>query len=467
MSSKAAIYDDLQQFTTQQKKNSGFDTVVKNSTFYLSVLFGLTAIIIYFYLTALANTQVRETAIKNAQVYLHALAEFRSLYTSEVVVKVKNHGTSHGIEITHDYKDKKDAIPLPATLSMMLGSRLGGSESGVSSRLYSPYPFPWRVADQGLNDDFSRQAWQALQSDSSRSYYSFEMYKGKMSLRYARADIMTPSCIGCHNSHADTPKDDWKAGEVRGVLEIITPIDSDIGSVNTMIQHTLLLLILILFLALVGIRSVMRKLNVRSLEARQLAVQAAEINHKLELEVSYRKEAQQKLLEMSLTDGLTGIANRRKFDQELLAEWRRAKRDGTYLSLIMLDVDEFKAYNDNYGHQSGDGVLSSLATAISAKVQRITDHFCRYGGEEFVLLLANTPSCEAQKLAEKVRVCAEQLALEHNYSTTAKVVTISLGLATFQPAEGKSYDELVKAADVALYAAKDAGRNRLAVHQVD
>ena len=467
MSSKAAMYDDLQQFTTENKKKSGFDSVVKNSTFYLSVLFGLTAIIIYFYLTALANTQVRDTAIKNAQMYLQALAEFRSLYTSEVVVKVKNHGSSHGIQITHDYQNKKDAIPLPATLSMMLGSRLGGSESGVSSRLYSAYPFPWRVADQGLNDKFSLQAWQALQSDPSRSYYSFEVYKGKMSLRYARADVMTESCIGCHNSHADSPKIDWKVGDVRGVLEIITPIDSDIGSANSMIQHTLLLLILILFLALVGISSVMRKLNVRSFEASQLALQAAEINHKLELEVSYRKEAQQKLLQMSLTDGLTGVANRRKFDQELLAEWRRAKRDGTDLSLIMLDVDEFKAYNDNYGHQSGDEVLSALAAAISVKVQRITDHFCRYGGEEFVLLLANTSSREAQKMAEKVRLCVEQLALQHSYSNTSKVVTISLGLATFNPAAGSSYDELIKAADVALYAAKDAGRNRLDVHQTD
>ncbi|MCJ8297472.1 MAG: diguanylate cyclase [Pseudomonadales bacterium] len=467
MSSKAALYDDLQQFTTKNKKKSGFDTVVKNSTYYLSVLFGLTAVIIYFYLNALANTQVRDTAIKNAQVYLHALAEFRSLYTSEVVVKVKNHGTSHGIEITHDYKDKENAIPLPATLSMMLGSRLGGSESGVSSRLYSPYPFPWRVADQGLNDEFSRQAWLALQADSSRSYYSFEVYKGKMSLRYARADIMQESCVGCHNSHTDTPKNDWKIGDVRGVLEIITPIDSDIGSVNSMIQHTLLLLILILFLALMGIRSVMKKLNVRSIEARQLAVQAAQINQKLELEVSYRKEAQQKLLEMSLTDGLTGVANRRKFDQELLAEWRRAKRDGTDLSLIMLDVDEFKAYNDNYGHQSGDEVLSALAVAINDNVQRITDHFCRYGGEEFVLLLANTSSQEAQQLAKKVRLCVEQLALQHSYSKTSKVVTISLGLATLKPAAGSCAEELIKAADVALYAAKDAGRNRLEVHQSD
>ncbi|MCJ8340966.1 MAG: diguanylate cyclase [Pseudomonadales bacterium] len=467
MSSKAAVYDDLQQFTTKNKKKSGFDTVVKNSTYYLSVLFGLTAVVIYFYLNALANTQVRDTAIKNAQVYLHALAEFRSLYTSEVVVKVKNHGTSHGIEITHDYKDKENAIPLPATLSMMLGSRLGGSESGVSSRLYSPYPFPWRVSDQGLNDDFSRQAWLALQADSSRSYYSFEVYKGKMSLRYARADIMQASCVGCHNSHTDTPKNDWKIGDVRGVLEIITPIDSDIGSVNSMIQHTLLLLILILFLALMGIRSVMKKLNVRSIEARQLAVQAAQINRKLELEVSYRKDAQQKLLEMSLTDGLTGVANRRKFDQELLAEWRRAKRDGTDLSLIMLDVDEFKAYNDNYGHQSGDEILSALAVAISDKVQRITDHFCRYGGEEFVLLLANTSSKEAQQLAEKVRLCVEQLALQHRYSETSKVVTISLGLATLKPAAGSCAEELIKAADVALYAAKDAGRNRLEVHQGD
>ncbi|MCJ8337401.1 MAG: diguanylate cyclase [Pseudomonadales bacterium] len=461
MSTKAPINESAKQPGLTGTKLFNFDLVIKHSTFCLSALFSLTAITIFFYLNSLASIQVRETAIKNAEVYLQTLAEFRALYTSEVVLNAKK----HGIEITHDYKNKEGAIPLPATLSMMLGNRIGGSTNGVSSRLYSPYPFPWREDDNGLNDSFSRQAWQALTADPKRSFYRFEEYQGKISLRYARADIMQPSCVGCHNAHEDTPKNDWKIGDVRGVLEIITPIDTDIGSADTMIKHTLALLIAILVLALVGIRWVMGKLNLRSIEAKQLTEQGIEINNQLVSEVNYRKEAQQQLLEMSLTDGLTGVANRRKFDQELASEWRRAKRDGTQLSLIMLDVDEFKAYNDNYGHQSGDDVLCSLAAAMSGSAQRATDNFCRYGGEEFVLLIANSSSEEAQLMAEKLRVCVEQLALPHNYSNTSNLVTVSLGLATFKPADGHSGIDLLKAADVALYAAKDQGRNRFTIYQ--
>ena len=455
MSTKVPINECRQPPELKPKKLINFDFVIRHSTSCLSILFSLTAITIFFYLNSLANHQVRDTAIKNAEIYLQTLAEFRALYTSEVVLNAKK----HGIEITHDYKNKEGAIPLPATLSMMLGSRIGGSTNGVSSRLYSAYPFPWRGKDTGLNDNFSRQAWQALLVDPKRSFYRFEEYQGKMSLRYARADIMQPSCVGCHNSHKDSPKIDWKTGDVRGVLEIITPIDTDIGSADTMIEHTLALLISILVLALVGIRAVMSKLNLRSIEAKQLTEQGIVINNKLVSEVNYRKKAQQQLLEMSLTDGLTGVANRRKFDQELAIEWRRAKRDTSDLSLIMLDVDEFKAYNDNYGHQAGDDVLCSLSAAMSSQAQRATDHFCRYGGEEFVLLIAGSSIEEAQLMAEKLRTCVEQLALVHKYSSTSNVVTISLGLATFKPAEGNSAIDLLKAADIALYAAKDGGRN--------
>jgi len=187
----------------------------------------------------------------------------------------------------------------------------------------------------------------------------------------------------------------------------------------------------------------------------------------LEKTVSDRTKELEHLLEISLTDGLTGVANRRKFDQELKNEWRRAMRDGTSLSLILLDIDEFKPYNDNYGHPSGDEVLRTLSAAMNSIIQRATDHFCRYGGEEFVLLIANTSAPEALVMAEKLRACVELLALPHEYSNTNTVVTISLGLATFTPTDGHSEDDLLKAADMALYAAKDAGRNCVKLYHTE
>ena len=213
------------------------------------------------------------------------------------------------------------------------------------------------------------------------------------------------------------------------------------------------------------IDQVVESINAMNLEVHNSYGEINNLTKVLENKVSEQKKELDSALEISLTDGLTGVANRRKFDKELASEWRRAKRDGTDLSLILLDIDEFKAYNDNYGHPSGDDVLCSLSAAMNSHALRATDHFCRYGGEEFVLLTANSSSEEAQLMAEKLRVCVEVLALPHNYSNTSSVVTISLGLATFKPSEGGNGIDLLKAADVALYAAKDNGRNRVKLFQ--
>jgi signal transduction histidine kinase len=129
-----------------------------------------------------------------------------------------------GIEVTHDYKTKEGAIPLPATLSMLLGQRIGEHASGTQSRLYSPYPFPWRRNGGGLRDQFAEQAWHYLQQNPDKPFHRFEDFQGRRVLRYATADLMRPSCVNCHNSHADSPKKDWKEGDVRGVLEVVFPM---------------------------------------------------------------------------------------------------------------------------------------------------------------------------------------------------------------------------------------------------
>lgn len=160
-------------------------------------------------------------ALQNASLYAQALAEFRTLYTSEVVQTVRN----QGIEVSHDYAIKAGAIPLPATLSMLLGARIGAHESGAQSRLYSPYPFPWRRQDGGLQDAFGHEAWNALRTNPGQPVYRFEDVQGRRFLRYATADLMRSSCVDCHNTHPASPKTDWQPGDVRGVLEVMLPVD--------------------------------------------------------------------------------------------------------------------------------------------------------------------------------------------------------------------------------------------------
>lgn len=168
------------------------------------------------------------------------------------------------------------------------------------------------------------------------------------------------------------------------------------------------------------------------------------------------------LVEHSIVDTLTSIANRRYFEKHLDAEWRRARRNNTPLSLIMIDVDYFKLYNDNYGHLNGDKCLRDIAQALQSGIKRPTDLVARYGGEEFAILLPETELEGAAMLAETLRQQIINLALPHAYSTVNNTVTISLGVATVIPRH-TSANILVEKADKALYRAKRNGRNRVAL----
>ena len=175
------------------------------------------------------------------------------------------------------------------------------------------------------------------------------------------------------------------------------------------------------------------------------------------------KKANKKLERLSYLDGLTGISNRRHFDILLSEEWRRCERDKKCLSLVITDIDFFKRYNDTYGHQQGDDCLKQVAATLDAVAQRPGDLTARYGGEEFVLVLSNTDSQNALMLAERYRNAIVSLRIPHHNSDASEYVTLSLGLATMTPSDGLSPQDLIEAADKALYIAKEKGRNRVSI----
>ena len=169
----------------------------------------------------------------------------------------------------------------------------------------------------------------------------------------------------------------------------------------------------------------------------------------------------QQLEALSNSDGLMGIANRRYFDTRLNMEWRRAIREHQSLSLLMIDVDHFKRYNDHYGHQAGDRCLQAVARAALAALKRPGDLLARYGGEELVVILPNTDPDGAMPVALAIQQQLADLHIPHADSPVAAQVTISIGAATTMPDQQASSDALVAAADRGLYSAKESGRNRV------
>lgn len=179
-------------------------------------------------------------------------------------------------------------------------------------------------------------------------------------------------------------------------------------------------------------------------------------------DMTEHKDLQDKLAALATLDGLTGLANRRYFDDRSRDEWARAKRDGTPLSLLLIDVDHFKKYNDRYGHQTGDECLRSVARAVAQQARRPADLAARYGGEEFALLLPNTDMRGCEQVGEALRKAVSALGIPHSLNIPTKIVTVSVGGAISLPAAATSgeLNLMIDAADRALYAAKRGGRDR-------
>lgn len=266
------------------------------STVIVVVLACICAGALFWQVDVLRIKLIESTSLSHAQLYSDAITTFRSLYTSEVVARAK----STGIDVVHNYEEIDGAIPLPATLSMRVASSIGKLSGDTRVQLYSPYPFPWRSELGGLRTDFSRQAWEYLQKDPEGSFYRFEEIGGASFLLFATADRMREACIGCHNTHPDTPKTGWKVGDLRGVLEIALPLEGAIEATESNLRDTNLLAGAMLLLTIAGIALTARKFRAinASLTGRSDELQALnrELDNKVEERtVNLRREVRERL----------------------------------------------------------------------------------------------------------------------------------------------------------------------------
>jgi two-component system, chemotaxis family, response regulator WspR len=256
-------------------------------------------------------------------------------------------------------------------------------------------------------------------------------------VRFFRADPETSATPIIVLSSKEDPRDKSRAFEI-GASDYLVKIPDKIELIARVRAHS---------------RSFLAQLE------RDEAYQAlAALKHQLEV-----KNAE--LQRLSTVDGLTGLANRRRFDEVLDQECRRARRENSPLALIMTDVDFFKKYNDSYGHQGGDECLRRVASVLAQAARRPADLAARYGGEEFALVLPHTTVEGAAIVAEGLRAGVAALNILHTSSGAAPHVTLSLGVAVAYPeSPDLDPDKLIEHADAALYDAKRSGRNRFAMH---
>lgn len=214
----------------------------------------------------------------------------------------------------------------------------------------------------------------------------------------------------------------------------------------------------------VAIEEQSKKLRNANEELKNQNDELQRVKEKLEEKNDELETANEKLEELSYYDELTGAPNRRLFEETLKSEWELLERENSPLSVVMIDIDHFKEYNDHYGHPQGDKCLQKVVRILRGRARRGSDTVARYGGEEFAVILPDTSESDAEKIASTMRESVKALGVPHESSPMDEVVTVSLGVATFKDLSQKDREDLVEAADEALYEAKDSGRDQVVVH---
>ncbi|AFY40241.1 adenylate/guanylate cyclase [[Leptolyngbya] sp. PCC 7376] len=224
----------------------------------LTLLFCVGATLTVVSVRQLSSELIESQASQNAAISLHNIQVARTLYSDDVVRRIRD---IPGITVAHNYKDIEGGIPVPATYFIELGEKISENEQGVNVRVYSDYPFPGREETGGARDKFEREAIAFLEKNPDKVFSNIESFADRWSLRYAEADIMKASCVECHNSHPESPRKDWKVGDVRGIVEIVQPLDTLVRQTRLNLASLAILLVSLFVLGLTGLVIAIRRLN--------------------------------------------------------------------------------------------------------------------------------------------------------------------------------------------------------------
>ncbi len=414
---------------------------------------------------AVVDAAIEQATLKGAET-AQQMKTLRSFYSQHVVSKA----TGAGTRAAPDYKGEASTIPVPTTFILDVAEAFSTDDLRVS--LVSP--FPWPTRDGRALDAFQKEAWDHLSRSPGDHFVRREKVSGREVLRVAVSDSMDASCVSCHNSHPQSPKTDWKVGDVRGLIEVVRPIDAITRGAQDL-SWDLVAGIgfagagLLAFLVMMG-RRLIRPLRdlagaitliaqgrhrekLPHLERRDELGTVARALAFLQQQTSERARAEAQISHMVHHDALTGLPNRVRFREEMDRALARARR-GEPFAVFCVDLDHFKAVNDTLGHPVGDALLREVAGRLKACL-RDTDTVARLGGDEFAILqVGGEQPLGATMLAERI---IEFVSQPYDIAGHQVVIGASIGIA-LAPTDGDDADQLLKNADMALYRSKSDGR---------
>ncbi|NJN72766.1 MAG: DUF3365 domain-containing protein [Limnothrix sp. RL_2_0] len=333
--------------------------VSQRIVFVMTFLFCVGATLTMLNVWHLSQDLVESQALQNAEHSAYNLKQARTLYSDEVIGRIK---AVPGVFPAHNYETIIGGVPLPATFLIELGDRISADQQDSLVRLYSDFPFPWREATGGPKDEFEREALEELRKNPQKHFYRVEQFKNQLALRYAEADIMNASCVACHNRHPDTPKNDWQVGDVRGIVEIVQPLNRVIGQTRTNLASLLGLLVVLFLFGLSGLVLALKRLNNNSkiLELRvdERTKELQQTNEQLTVE-------QQKANNLLLNILPQTIAQQLKDGSEHIA-------DGfTEVTILFADIVGFTQLSENYSPKN----LVSLLNEIFSAFDSLSEHY--------------------------------------------------------------------------------------------
>lgn len=392
-----------------------FDKLSQSSLIIIIGVITMSALI--FSLNGSNERFARSAALETARSYSETFTSIRSFYQKNVVERLQGTNAS----IVHNFREVEGAVPIPATMMIELTAYLNQANNDITVALVSDYPFPWR-SNRPLVD-FDIKALEFFRESNSDEFYDFRIENDTTYVHYARPVVMESGCVACHNNHPDSPKKDWKVGDVRAVQIFELPFDN---SASKLSFETAIFASVIIVLSVSAIFALLAS-NLRSQRAQT----------RLETEAHF--------------DSLTGALRRPRF-QEL---YDHKSRDKTYV-LAIIDIDDFKSFNTDFGHAAGDQILADVARKIKELAFGATA-ICRFGGEEFLLLLDHSAIAGDYKSFFEDIVAS--ISVNPFYINDRQVhVTISVGYILLEP--NTSFTKCSERADAALRYAKRNGKNK-------